>query len=78
HSLLRELLEVQQIPRAKLIKERLKKFRRMGEYTSYFRAAISKEVSEIQELLQRGVSRLRHRLSTTEPEEHQPDESQQE
>ncbi|MGB2856539.1 MAG: acetyl-CoA carboxylase carboxyltransferase subunit alpha/beta [Dehalococcoidia bacterium] len=64
--IVRELLEAQQFNLAKLIKNRYKKFRRMGEYSSYFRTAISKEVSDVQELLQRGVSRIKQRLSTDE------------
>jgi acetyl-CoA carboxylase carboxyl transferase alpha subunit/acetyl-CoA carboxylase carboxyl transferase beta subunit len=64
--LIRELLEVQQIPLAKLVKNRYKKYRRMGEYSSYFRAAISKEVSDLQGLLKRGVSKIRQRLSAPE------------
>ena len=64
--IVRELLEAQQFNLAKLIKNRYKKFRRMGEYSSYFRTAISKEVSDVQELLQRGVSSIKQRLSTTE------------
>jgi acetyl-CoA carboxylase carboxyl transferase subunit beta len=74
NAILRELLEVQQVPRAKLIKERYKKFRRMGEYTSHFRAAISREVGELQEFIQRGVSTLRHRFSVTDTEEPQSDD----
>jgi acetyl-CoA carboxylase carboxyl transferase subunit beta len=68
NAIVRELLETQQLPLAKLVRNRYKKFRRIGEYSSYFRAAISKEVSDVQELLQRGVSKLRQRLSTTEGE----------
>lgn len=64
--IVRELLEAQQFNLTKLIKNRYKKFRRMGEYSSYFRTAISKEVSDVQELLQRGVSSIKQRLSTTE------------
>ncbi len=66
NAIVRELLETQQLPLAKLVRNRYKKFRRIGEYSSYFRTAISKEVSDVQELLQRGVSKLRQRLSTTE------------
>ena len=60
--LLRQLLELQQVPRSKLVKERYKKYRRIGEYSSYFRAAFSKDISDMQDLLQRSVSRLRHHL----------------
>ncbi len=76
NAILRELLDVQQLPVKKLVKERYKKFRRMGEYTSYFRSAISKEVTELQGLLHRGVTRLRDRFSAVEsPEAVEPPES---
>jgi len=54
NSILRALLDVQQLSPSKIVKNRYKKYRRMGEYSSYFRAAISKEVSELQDLLHRG------------------------
>jgi len=73
NAILRELLAIQQVPLKKLIRERYKKFRQMGEYTSYFRSAISKEVSEIQELLQRSVTRLRDRFSGAEGEGSPPE-----
>ena len=71
--LLRQLLEIQQISRSKLVKERYKKFRRIGEYSSYFRAAFSKDVSDVQYLLQRGVSKLKQRLPTGDKEKHDLD-----
>jgi acetyl-CoA carboxylase carboxyl transferase alpha subunit len=66
NAILRELLDIQQLPLNKLVKERYKKYRSMGEYTSHFRSAISKEVTQLQELLQRGVSRLRDRFTSLE------------
>ena len=66
NSIVRQLLEVQKVATGKLVKERYKKYRRMGEYSSYFRSAISKEVADVQELVQRGVSKLRERLSTAD------------
>ena len=69
NAIVRELLEAQRLPLSKLVRNRYKKFRRIGEYSSYFRAAISKEVSDVQELLQRGMSRLRRRLSAPEEED---------
>jgi len=69
NAIVRELLEAQQFTLAKLVKNRYKKFRRIGEYSSYFRASISKEVSDLQGLLQRGVSMLRRRLSSSEVED---------
>jgi len=76
NSILRELLEIQQVPRRKLVKDRYKKLRSMGEYTSHFRSAVSKEVTELQELLQRGVSKLRQRFSTPEEGDQQPEVSE--
>ncbi|UCG83100.1 MAG: acetyl-CoA carboxylase carboxyl transferase subunit beta [Dehalococcoidia bacterium] len=70
NTIVRELLEAQQFTPAKLVRNRYKKFRRMGEYSSYFRAAISKEVSNLQELLQRGVSIIRQRIAASEKEEN--------
>jgi acetyl-CoA carboxylase alpha subunit len=69
NALVRELLESQQFTLAKLVRNRYKKYRRIGEYSSYFRAAISKEVSDLQGLLQRGVSLLRRRFSSSEAED---------
>ncbi len=76
NTIVRELLEAQQPTLAKLVKNRYKKFRRMGEYSSYFRASISKEVSDLQDLLQRGVSKLKQRLSTAEKENPQSPKEQ--
>jgi acetyl-CoA carboxylase carboxyl transferase subunit beta len=69
NAIVRELLEAQQVSLAKLVKDRYKKFRRIGEFSSYFRAAIAKEMSDVQELIQRGVSKLRQRLSAAEDQE---------
>jgi acetyl-CoA carboxylase carboxyl transferase subunit beta len=69
NAILRELLDIQQLPLNKLVKERYKKYRSMGEYTSHFRSAISKEVTQLQDLLHRGVSRLRDRFASVEEPE---------
>ncbi len=76
NSILRELLEIQKVPRGKLIKDRYKKLRSMGQYTSHFRSAISKEVTEVQELLHRGVSKLKQRFSTPEEGDQQQEVSE--
>jgi acetyl-CoA carboxylase carboxyl transferase subunit beta len=73
NTIVRELLEIQLLSPAKLLKNRYKKFRRIGEYSSYFRAAIGKEVSDVQELVQRGVSKLRQRLSAADRGEAEAD-----
>ncbi|MBI4301017.1 MAG: acetyl-CoA carboxylase carboxyl transferase subunit beta [Chloroflexi bacterium] len=57
--LLQELVEVQAIPVTKLIKARYDKFRRMGEYNSYFGAAMAREVAQLQDYLSRGVGVLK-------------------
>ena len=76
NAIVRDLLEAQQVTLAKLVKNRYKKFRRMGEYSSYFRDAISKEVTDLQELLQRGVSMIKQRWSTTEKSDGLPGNQQ--
>jgi acetyl-CoA carboxylase carboxyl transferase subunit beta len=60
--LVRELLEIQRLSLSKLLKARYKKFRRMGEYSSYYRTAISREVSQLQDYLQRGAEELREHI----------------
>jgi acetyl-CoA carboxylase carboxyl transferase subunit beta len=76
NSVLRELLDIQLVPRKKLVKDRYKRLRSMGEYTSHFRSAISKEVTELQELMKRGVEMLRQRFTPPEEEEQQPEPDQ--
>lgn len=66
NALVRELLQVQQSSGERLVKARYKKFRRMGEYSSYFRSAISQEVSQLQDLLHDTLEGLRHRFGSKE------------
>jgi acetyl-CoA carboxylase carboxyl transferase alpha subunit len=60
--LVRELLEIQRLSPGKLIKARYKKYRRMGEYSSHFRAAIAREVSQLQDYLQEGALEFKEHL----------------
>ena len=60
--LVQELLEIQRLSPSNLLKARYKKFRRMGEYSSHFRAAILKEVNQLQDYLQRGAAELREHI----------------
>lgn len=60
--LVAQLLDVQGIPIKKLVKDRYKKYRKMGEYSSHFKAAINKEVSYLQGRVASGVRSLRGRL----------------
>ncbi len=60
--LVRELLEIQSLSPGKLLKARYRKYRRMGEYNSYFRAAIAREVNELQDYLQKGALQIKEHL----------------
>ena len=60
--LVRELSDVQNTPIKKLLKARYNKYRRMGEYSSHFRAAMIKEVNYLQGQVARGVRSIRGRL----------------
>ena len=67
--LLQELAELQSKSVRSLLKERYKKFRNMGEYSSYFRAAINREASALQGFVSSGVRRIARRQAgeRTEP-----------
>ncbi len=60
--LVAQLFEVQGVPAKKLVKERYKKYRKMGEYSSHFKAAINKEVNYLQGRVSSGVRSIRGRL----------------
>ena len=59
--LLQELAQLQAMPRGRVIRDRYKKFRKMGEYSSHFRAAITREVNALQGLVATGVKRIARR-----------------
>jgi acetyl-CoA carboxylase alpha subunit len=61
-QLIKELRSLRRVKLIKLLPERYKKFRRMGEYSSYFRDILLREVSLIQQALLRGMRGLRERL----------------
>ena len=46
--LLRELSDLQSGSQKRRVREKYKKFRNMGEYSSYFRTAITREVDALQ------------------------------
>ena len=46
--LLRELSNLQSGSQRRRVREKNKKFRKMGEYSSYFRTAITREVNSLQ------------------------------
>ncbi len=59
--LLQELADLQTRSARRLMSERYKKFRKMGEYSSHFRAAITREVNSLQGLVATGVRRIARR-----------------
>ena len=59
--LLQELADLQTRSARRLMSERYKKFRKMGEYGSHFRAAITREVNALQGLVATGVRRMARR-----------------
>lgn len=67
--LLQELSELQSKSIRGTLKDRYKKFRKMGEYSSYFRAAINREASALQGIVSSGVRRIarRNRSEQTDP-----------
>ncbi len=60
-DLLQELAEIQSGSRRRLLRDRYKKFRNIGEYNSHFRAAITREVNALQGLVTTGVKRITRR-----------------
>ena len=70
--LLQELAELQSKSKRSLLKDRYKKFRNMGEYSSYFRAAINREASALQGFVSSGVRRIARRET---PEQAEPPQS---
>ena len=45
----------------RVLKDRYKKFRKMGEYNSHFRDAVTREVTQLQGYVTKGVKRIRRR-----------------
>jgi len=59
--LLQELAQLQSVSVRRMLAARYKKFRKMGEYGSHFRAAITREVNALQGLVATGVKRIAQR-----------------
>ena len=66
--LLQELADLLSKSNRSLLKDRYKKFRNMGEYSSYFRAAINREASALQGLVSSGVRRIARRQAPGQAE----------
>ena len=59
--LLHELALLQGMTKGRIVSQRYKKFRNMGEYSSHFRAAITREVSALQGMVSTRVRRIARR-----------------
>ncbi len=73
--LLQELAELQAKPIKRLLKERYKKFRNMGEYSSYISAAVNREARALQGMVSTGMRRISLRRSqetTTSQDDDSP------
>ena len=66
--LLQELADLLSKSNRSLLRDRYKKFRNMGEYSSYFRAAINREASALQGLVSSGVRRIARRQTSEQSE----------
>ena len=65
--LLQELSQLHSRSTRSLLRDRYKKFRNMGEYSSYFRAAINREASALQGFVSSGVRRIARRQNPEQP-----------
>ena len=70
--LVSELAALQLKSTKKMLRERYKKYRNIGEYSSHFRAAITREVSTLRGLVSSGVRRIARRGSNASPEDLEP------
>ena len=69
--LLQELSGLHSRSSRSILRDRYKKFRNMGEYSSYFRAAINREASALQGLVSSGVRRIARRQASEQSEQPQ-------
>ena len=73
-AIVSELSELQSMPQKKRDRERYKKYRSMGEYSSRIRVRIAKEVNSLQNVVRTGWERLpRRRRSRAMPLEYSAD-----
>jgi acetyl-CoA carboxylase alpha subunit len=61
-ALLQELLALQALPLKRLLKARYERFRRVGQFDTYLKVAVGREVAQLQGYVHRGLQRLRHWL----------------
>lgn len=61
-ALVEALAELREIPAERLVRERYRKFRRMGQTNTFFRELVAQEVSELSALIGRRLGTLRERF----------------
>ncbi|HLH24652.1 MAG TPA: acetyl-CoA carboxylase carboxyltransferase subunit alpha/beta [Chloroflexota bacterium] len=61
-AILHELIGLQEVPPARLVRQRYARYRGIGAYTSRRRAAFARHLTQVQDHLQRTVDLLRERL----------------
>ena len=64
--LLEQITELQSKSERRLVRDRYKKFRNIGEYSSHFRSAITREANALQGLVTSGVKRIVRRARPDE------------
>ena len=57
-TLLQELAELQSMSKRRMLKKRYEKFRNMGEYSSHYKTAITREVNALRGFVATGVRRI--------------------
>ena len=62
-----ELVNLQSTATKKMLKDRYKKYRNIGEYSSYFSAALTREVNALQNLVSSGARWITRRSAPTDP-----------
>ena len=68
-ALVKELAQLSGTSPKKLVKNRYKKFRRMGEFSTYFREALRREVSSLQRVVLKGPRKVARRKGSTKKAE---------
>jgi len=68
-AILHELVRLQEIPPARLVRARYRRYRGIGVYTSRRRAAFAQHLAQVHDYIQHTVSALRERLLHARPRE---------
>ena len=68
--LVSEMTSIQSMSSRKMLRERYKKYRNIGEYNSHFKAAITREVSTLRGLVASSARRIARRGQAKVPDTH--------